>query len=131
MLVKTKEEVVIDARTGEKKILYFDNPVFNWNEHEPNGINEETKEPEASGKVSYLVLVFEQLEQENTKYFNELPVGTSRIPLVYKMDNFIEMVKSVTFGKYKSTKGERLIKMIDENSHLFWGLKADNLEIVN
>jgi len=107
-MIKSKEEVIIHERTGKKDIIYMNCPVFNWDE--------------IQGLVSYLVCVFTMNDDDS---FTEI----ERIPAVYKMVDFLEIMKGVSFDEYPTKKNEMMIQQISDNSSKYWDLTSDKLEI--
>lgn len=107
-MIKSKQAVLIDSRTKKEDIIYMDCPVFNWDE--------------IQGLVSYLVCVFVKVEDK----FKEI----ERIPAVYKMADFLAIMKGVSFDNYSIKKDEMMIQQISENASKYWDLTSDKLEIV-
>ena len=108
-MIKSKQAVLIDSRTKKEDVIYMDCPVFNWDE--------------VQGLVSYLVCVFVKVEER----FTEI----ERIPAVYKMADFLEIMKGISFDEYQSKKNEMMIQQISDNSSKYWDLTSDKLEILN
>ena len=106
-MIKSINPVLIDSRTKKEDVIYMDCPVFNWDE--------------IQGLVSYLVCVFVKVEDT----FNEI----ERIPAVYKMVDFLEIMKGVSFDEYPTKKNEMMIQQISDNSSKYWDLTSDKLEI--
>lgn len=106
-MIKSKQAVLIDSRTKKEDVIYMDCPLFNWDEIQQ--------------LVSYLVCVFVKVEDK----FQEI----ERIPAVYKMADFLEIMKGVSFDEYPSKKNEMMIQQISDNSSKYWDLTSDKLEV--
>lgn len=109
-MINSKQAVLINSRTKKADVIYMDCPVFNWDE-----IQE---------LVSYLVCVF-------TKNVDGTFQEIERIPAVYKMDDFLAIMKGISFDNYLAKKNEMMIKQISENSSKYWNLTSDKLEITS
>lgn len=107
-MIKSKQAVLIDSRTKKEDIIYMDCLVFNWDEIQQ--------------LVSYLVCVFTKDKDNN---FIEI----ERIPAVYKMVDFLGIMKGVSFDEYPSKKNEMMIQQISDNSSKYWDLTSDKLEV--
>lgn len=107
-MIKSKQAVLIDSRTKREDVIYMDCPVYNWDE--------------IQCLVSYLVIVF---VKDNDNNFTEI----ERIPAVYKMADFLEIMKGVSFDEYPSKKNEMMIQQISDNSSKYWDLTSDKLEV--
>lgn len=107
-MIRSKQAVLIDSRISEEDIIYMDCPIFNWDEIQQ--------------LLSYLVCVFTKNEDGT---FTEI----ERIPAVYKMVDFLEIMKGVSFDEYPSKKNEMMIQQISDNSSKYWDLTSDKLEV--
>jgi hypothetical protein len=111
-MIKTKKEVIIDARTGLKKFLFFET-FFNQNDSRQN-------------KVSYLVDVMEEKEVNNAKTY----VPLMQVPAEYKKETWMKLFGNITPVDFEAQKDALMIEQIAYNSEQYWGLKAEDLEIV-
>lgn len=117
-LVKTKEPVVVDARTGVSEVLYFEKVA-------------EQRDDFAIfkgqvGLYAYLIKVYVMVNG------NLVPANKIEpIQAVYKLSTWLNLFGDLTPNKIVTQEQELLIQQIDYNSRDYWGLTSDDLEPFN
>jgi hypothetical protein len=112
-MIKTKNPVIIDARTGAEEVLFFETFV--------------EQRDSKQNKISYLLEVFKAQEIEGETTF--VPI-LNAIPCEYKKQTWLNLFGNMTTNEFESQKDNLMIQQIDYNSAKYWGLKTEDLEIV-
>jgi hypothetical protein len=111
-MIKTKKAVIIDARTSTKEVLFFET-FFEQRDSKQN-------------KISYLVEVMK--EQEVNKVKTYVPI--MQVPGEYKKETWMKLFGDLSTKDFEAQKDALMIQQIAYNSAQYWGLKAEDLEIV-
>ena len=106
-MIKTKNQIIVNSRTGEVDTVYFDAPFYNHDE--------------VNNQVSYALVLFRMNG-------GGLLVEFDRITCVYKMATFITIMNGVNFSTYAVEKNRLMKEQIAHNGSDFWGLTVADLE---
>ncbi len=136
-MIKTKHEIVLFPRTGQKDFIYIDAFNFSWDEKSQNkdkSFGSVTFEISlcVKGSEAYRSIDWSEDKSEgkdvekNRDVFSEF----ERVRAVYKLETFEKVFGEITFGNYRSQKNELLIREISINSDKFFGLKVEDFEVI-
>ena len=112
-LVKTKAPVVVDARTGASKVLYFEKVAEQRDEF--------ASFKGQQGLYAYLISVSEMVD-------GKIKPCQDPIQAVYKLSTWLTLFGAVTPNDMNAQVQAQIIAQIDYNSIDYWGLKATDLE---
>lgn len=117
-LVKSKTSCIIDPRTGQSEVLYFEKVAEQRDDF--GNFKGQT------GLYAYLINVYIMF---NGKLV--LAPKIEPIQAVYKLSTWFKLFGDLTPNKVATQEQKLLITQIDYNSGDYWGLKSADLEPFN
>lgn len=106
-MLKTKQSVLVDARTNKREIIYF----------------EITNEQRDANNVSFLVQAKIMVQDKLQDLI--------RIPAIYKRSTFFGLFGAMTLNDFEEQKYELAKSQIEYNKEQYWDLTANDLEDYN
>lgn len=116
-LIRTIEPVLVDSKLGVWKVLYFDSSVMT--------IDEDEFFKGELGCVTHIVRTLEKLEDDTFNWIDNNPICAK-----YKLSTYLNIL-DLKPSELLTRKAELMIAQIDFNSAQYYGLKANDLQILN